>query len=235
MPAGYGCGMVSASTVAGWEMASTIGGGMIAGAAAGATAGGLSAALNGGNVGDGMLQGAGYGAISGGAFGAIGGYYGNDWTLGRVGANALAGGGISELSGQGFGSGALFSGGTAFGRFAYNEIVKFDATGQMGGAAIEKGRYDYPKSGANNIGTAGGPVDLNGVWNEGGQVSRFANHIFGVNAVAGMHDVFQVKLDIWGGDMARSALNVPGMIPAAAITYSALATDMAEFNYSFSR
>jgi RHS repeat-associated protein len=66
MPAGYGCGMVSASTVAGWEMAGSIGGAIITGAASGVAAGGLSAAMNGGNIGDWMLKGAGYGAaISG--------------------------------------------------------------------------------------------------------------------------------------------------------------------------
>ena len=57
-------------------------------------------------------------------------------------------------------------------------------------------------------------------------MSRFANFIPGVNAVSGMHDMFQVTLDKWGGDWARNILNVPGMIPAAGITYGALMTDM---------
>jgi len=84
----------------------------------------------------------------------------------------------------------------------------------------------YPAEGKNNIGTQGGPVDPNGWFNEGGRVSRFANFIPGVNAVSGMHDMFQVTLDKWGGDWARNILNVPGMIPAAGITYGALMTDM---------
>jgi filamentous hemagglutinin len=70
-----------------------------------------------------MLQGAGYGAIGGAAFGAIGGYYGNDWTLGRVAMHGLAGGGISELSGNDFLSGALFSGASAALYLGYSKMV----------------------------------------------------------------------------------------------------------------
>lgn len=72
-----------------------------------------------------------------------------------------------------------------------------------------------------NIGTAG-PVDPNSWWGEGGIVSRLANNIPGVNAVSGLHDVFQIRLDEMGGNIARNALNVPGMLPAAGVTYAAL-------------
>jgi hypothetical protein len=41
-----------------------------------------------------------------------------------------------------------------------------------------------------------------------------------------MHDVFQVRLEEWGGVMARNYLNVPGMIPAAVITYAGLANNV---------
>ena len=61
-------------------------------------------------------------------------------------------------------------------------------------------------------------VDTNGLFNEGGVVSRMANHIPGVNAVAGLHDVFQINLNGW----SRNALNVPGMFVAAPITGAAL-------------
>jgi len=222
MPAGYGCGMVSASSMAGWGMASSIGGGMIAGAAAGATAGGLSAALNGGNLGDGMLQGAGYGAISGGAFGAISGYYGDAWTPGRVGANALAGGGISELSGQGFGGGALFSFASSSSAYLYNTLAHYDVTWRGGRFVIAKNPETLPKEYAINFGFATLTPGVSKL-DEGSWLSRFANHIPGINAVSGLHDVFQVALDPWG---ARNILNLPGTIPAAAITYSALMTDM---------
>lgn len=49
------------------------------------------------------------------------------------------------------------------------------------------------------------------------------NAIPGINAVSGMHDVFQVRLDQFGGSFARNVLNVPGMPLAAGLTYGALA------------
>ena len=59
-------------------------------------------------------------------------------------------------------------------------------------------------------------------WHEGGRVSLAANQVPGVNAVSGLHDTFQIRLDQWGGRFARIALNVPGMPPVAVITYAAL-------------
>jgi len=55
-----------------------------------------------------------------------------------------------------------------------------------------------------------------GCFEEGGPVSRFANQILGVNAVAGMHDVFQVSM---GNSLAGDVFNVPRMAVAAAMTY----------------
>jgi hypothetical protein len=47
-----------------------------------------------------------------------------------------------------------------------------------------------------------------------------------MNAIAGMHDVFQVRLDQLGGDrfgsVLRNSLNFPGMPVAAGLTYPAL-------------
>ena len=43
-----------------------------------------------------------------------------------------------------------------------------------------------------------------------------------MNAIAGLHDVFQVRLDQFGGSMLRGGLNIPGMPVAAALTYPAL-------------
>ena len=52
------------------------------------------------------------------------------------------------------------------------------------------------------------------------------NRIPGMNAIAGMHDVFQVRLDQFGGShfgsILRGGLNIPGMPVAAALTYPAL-------------
>jgi len=47
----------------------------------------------------------------------------------------------------------------------------------------------------------------------------------GVNAASEIHDVFQVRLGQYGGNFARNFFNVPGMIPAAGITYAGLMTD----------
>ena len=48
------------------------------------------------------------------------------------------------------------------------------------------------------------------------------NRVPGINAVAGMHDMFQINLDrvFWPG--ARDWLNVPGMLVAAPVTYASL-------------
>ena len=66
---------------------------------------------------------------------------------------------------------------------------------------------------------SGGPVDAPGFFAEGGPLSRFANRIPGMNAIAGMHDVFVTQF----AGVVRFVLNVPLMIPAAGITVAALA------------
>lgn len=45
------------------------------------------------------------------------------------------------------------------------------------------------------------------------------NRIPGLNAVAGLHDIFQISMPT---ELMRAVLNVPGMIPAVLITYGAL-------------
>jgi hypothetical protein len=47
-----------------------------------------------------------------------------------------------------------------------------------------------------------------------------------------MQDIFQINIDQYLGNFARNVFNIPGMLPAAAITYSALMTDYsAVINY----
>ena len=57
-------------------------------------------------------------------------------------------------------------------------------------------------------------------------MSRIMNRVPGMNAIAGLHDVFQVRLDRLGGDrfgsVLRTTLNNPGMPVAAGLTYPAL-------------
>ena len=96
---------------------------------------------------------------------------------------------------------------------------------------MEKGDLTMPFKGPNHVGAQGGSLDARGfpignAWdkfvNEGGVLSRILNVVPGINAVAGLHDVFQVDLEQYGSPIARNLLNVPGMIPAATITYAAL-------------
>jgi hypothetical protein len=55
-------------------------------------------------------------------------------------------------------------------------------------------------------------------YSEGAKASRILNSVGGINAVAGMHDTFQIHLPYpW-----RDILNIPGVPVAAAITYAAL-------------
>jgi RHS repeat-associated protein len=208
-----------AMTGAGYSTAvSSVVGGMAGGAAAGATA----SAMYGGNV----WQGAMYGAIGGAAFGAIGAYYGDSyWGWDRVVVSGLAGGGVNELAGGRFMDGFMFAAVPVAARALYNDWVNYDSTWGSGGDVVEKKYLDPPVRGANNVGTQGEPLNPNGWFNEGGRVSRFANRIPGINAVGGLHDVFQITIDRYLGNFARNVFNVPGMLPAAAITYSALVTD----------
>lgn len=107
---------------------------------------------------------------------------------------------------------------------------------KSGGKAVNKDVLDYPTEGANNIGIAG-KVDKTYWFGEGGIVSRFANRIPGVNAVAGSHDVMQINLDILQGTSdgwLRSTLNVPAMIPATVLTYTTLSVDFTN-SYLISR
>ena len=97
----------------------------------------------------------------------------------------------------------------------YEDFVGYALDANPGGPAVEKGLTQSPVQGANNVGTQGGPLDPNCLFCEGGVVSRFANQIPGINAVAGMHDMFQITM---GDSLARDVLNVPGMFVAAAIT-----------------
>ena len=80
--------------------------------------------------------------------------------------------------------------------------------------------YDsYPVKGANNIGFTPEKFSCKtSIFNEGQSVSRALNKVGGINAVAGLHDIFQLKLP----DALRSTLNVPGMPVAAVVTYAAL-------------
>ena len=101
----------------------------------------------------------------------------------------------------------------------YKNIVGYGLDMGPGGAAVGKGDLQMPVEGANNIGTQNAKLTPDCIACEGGRLSEALNQVPGVNAVAGVHDVMQVNL---GTGIARDIFNVPGMIPAAAFTYTAV-------------
>ena len=112
-------------------------------------------------------------------------------------------------------------------RGVYNKLVPFDVTWAKGGAAVGREPGAPPVKGANTISFARRSPNPNSWWDEGGRISRAANEAPAVNAVAGLHDMFQIGLDRLGnalgvGTTLGWTLNVPGMPVAAAITYAGL-------------
>ena len=165
---------------------------------------------------------AGTGMLAGMITGSIGGYYGDEWSLERVGVSTLAGGGIAEMSGGNFGDGALYTFGASSAAYAYYKTVGYNVTWKKGGKAVPKDADTPPVKGANNIGYAVPKPGVN-FFDEGGPLSTTLNNtVPGINAVAGLHDIFQIQLDRLG---LRNVLCWPGMLPAAAFTYTALMTD----------
>ena len=213
----YTGGAASAWYSASVPAATAVGAGTVGAIAGGAVAGGIVS---------GDLRGVVTGAIGGAGFGAVGAAYGNSWSLQRIAASGLVGGATAKVSGGDFRQGFFFSAGAASFGYAYDKIVNYDATWAPGGAARGKGRFDLPIEGANNFAESRPAINPGTFSGEGGRLSRFMNRIPGINAIAGMHDVFQVRLDQLGGDhfgsALRGGLNFPGMPVAAALTYPAL-------------
>jgi hypothetical protein len=214
----------------GAQTAISVGGGVVGGAVGGATAGGILCGS------DCARAGARGGAISGGLF-AGADYLSSDWNrFGQITSRATASGLSGQYQGGDFSRGFQTGFLTGSGAWAYEQIVNYGATWQSGGEAVPKYKYDYPVAGANNIGTVTRTIDSSAWFSEGGIVSRALNVVPGVNAVAGMHDVFQVQLSQWGelagaGDLARNVFNVPGMPVAAVMTTPALFDPLLPFSY----
>ncbi|MBT8420276.1 MAG: hypothetical protein KJO08_05370 [Gammaproteobacteria bacterium] len=188
-------------------------GGAIGGAASGFVAGGITT---------GTLEGAAYGALTGVAFGAIGEHYGRTWNAERVLAYGMAGGVTTRLQGGKFMDGFTLSGLTAGLRYVYNQTVGYDATLKSGGPARPKLKSMIVHEGANNVGLGtAGTIDPNAWFHEGGIVSRIANQVPGINAVAGLHDTILHGIDSRFGQTMMSIFNVPTMPLAAALTYPA--------------
>jgi len=181
-----------------------------------------SAWAYGGDIGQGLLQGASYGAIGGAAFGAIGGHFGKTWNLWRVGLETAVGGGLAEFSGGDFAEGAAFALATSFSQYAYNKMVGSNVTGE---------RATEPARPRDRLAIAGPNVDQFGSVVEPGQTPQWHSegqpipHAIGrvapfAHAGSRLHDRWGVRVERWGGPVARTILNVPSMVPAAAITYA---------------
>ncbi|MEW8232465.1 MAG: RHS repeat-associated core domain-containing protein [Candidatus Thiodiazotropha endolucinida] len=175
--------------------------------------GGVSSALQGGDFATGFVS---------GAFSKYAGRWIAKPGMGaayRIATAAMIGGVVSEIGGGGFENGAATF---AFMRLIreipdyYRSTVGYELDSSPGGKAVQKTDLSLPVRGANNIGTQGGPVDDPGFFSEGGPVSNAANQITGLNAVAGMHDIYQTSM---GNTVWRDVLNVPGMAVAAGVTY----------------
>ncbi len=184
----------------------------------GAVGGAAAAAITGGDIGKGAL----FGGLGGAAYGAIDAHYGSLWKRGRVFAYQVVGGTIAQLSGGKFKDGFFITGITANARYLYNKVVGYGIRLNGGKFVAAKGQFTRPVNGANNIGEQG-PLSQSASWfkkaiHEGGAVSRFANHVPVVNAIAGLHDVLQVSAGQWIGPSARSLVNIPGMPIAGGVT-----------------
>lgn len=213
----YSGGAASQWYVASVPGATAVGAGTIGAIAGGAVAGGIVT---------GDLYGMALGAVGGAGFGAVSAAYGSTWSAGRILASGLVGGAAAQVGGSDFRTGFAFSGGAAAFGYFYDQAVNYEATWASGGAAQGKQRLTMPIEGANNFAESRAVIDPSTFAGEGGRLSRFMNRIPGMNAIAGLHDVFQVSLDLLGGDRfgqaLRSTLNFPGMPVAAALTYPAL-------------
>jgi hypothetical protein len=126
----------------------------------------------------------------------------------------------------------------------YEDVVGYKADWHAGGAVQYKDDKTKPIEGANNIGTqGGGRIIIDGVPYEsvtisvvndegvvvtltsiqksdcfvceGSRLSTTLNKVPGINAVAGMHDMFQIS---YPNDFLRNVFNVPGMPVAGALT-----------------
>jgi RHS repeat-associated protein len=213
----YTAGAASEWYVASVPEATAVGAGTVGAIAGGAVAGGIAT---------GDIRGVALGAIGGAGYGAIGAAYGNNWGIERVVASGLVGGATAKISGGDFREGFGYSAGAASFGYAYRRIVNYGATWSPGGAAQGKERLSMPIEDANNFAESRSVIDPATFTGEGGRMSRFMNRIPGMNAIAGLHDVLQVRLDLLGGDRfgpaLRNTLNYPGMPVAAGLTYPAL-------------
>ena len=186
----------------------------------------ITTALSGGNLGQVVSSGL-RGAAAGAILGGIGGYYGNSWNLARTAVSAIGGGVASDIEGGSFEKGALLAGSLAAAGEIYEDIVSEPADAAPGGPAVEKSSTEGGVGGANNWGLGSPiPVPQRTSWwpiLEGSPISNFMNQIPGMDAVATLHDNIMAWIQTNSSNAGFDIINVPAMLPAAAITTGALA------------
>jgi RHS repeat-associated protein len=225
---------IAASIVIGTAVATWYCGGC--GAAVGALVGELLGAYSAYQSGGDIVM----GVVVGGAVGAATGYLGQymaaavpdgGWSL-NIGRWAVEGGGQGIAVGFAGGRGdfrsivlasAIASTTAVLLNSAYYGMAEYDATLQPGGAAVRKeSTLTMPVKGANNVGFAD-PMPGSCFWCEGAPLSGGLSRVPGINATAGFHDALLVKIELAGVSAAgRTFLNIPMMIPSAALTFGAL-------------
>jgi RHS repeat-associated protein len=214
---------------AGSLLGSGIGQMAFAGAMGGMFAGMTGAAMTGGNIWQAALLGFVGGGVGGGVFqymqGGIGAYL-----AGATAGGAVAGGFSTAFHGGNFFENMLLGGITSLGvasgfaaaRFVYEAVVTYEPDWRPGGPAVPKGPQDPPLKCCNNVGEQTlSPASCSAC--EGSPMSNILNRIFGINATAGFHD--KIVTQFAEGSILRSTfgpINIPTMLPAAAISYSAI-------------
>jgi len=205
----------------------------LSGTTAAVTAGAIAGAgggFVGGTITTGTIEGGLKGVLGGAITGGVAAGFADATSVTRIFAKATAGGASAEVTGGDFKDGFKTAGIAAGAKYLYNTWVGYDTTLDKGDPAKVKGEMTRPYKGVNNIGTQG-HTTIDTSWfskdtflnvQEGGGLSRMLNRVPGINAVAGMHDIFQVSADRVLFTGARDWLNVPGMPVAAAFTYTAL-------------
>jgi hypothetical protein len=227
----YG-GAVFGSTVAGVTTLSAVGVMTV-----GAMAGFASGAIMTGSL-EGALQGAMWGAVSAGVAFGVSNFASKLFkvdlkqsiaNLVKAGmhkaaaiksiANSLSRGLIAKLQGGSFKRIFAINMGSFAMRALYTKVVGYGVTWKSGGDAVNKTMLTSPVEGANNFGNAvWKPLNERSGMEEGAWFSRTMNKIPGMNAVAGMHDIFQNTWTEVGGSLLREVLNVPGSRGRVTIT-----------------
>lgn len=188
--------------------------------------GGVFTQLSGGDFGDGFLTAA---ASSAGGYFINGTPKGFSQVTESIVESYVVGGTVSVIGGGNYANGAKTMGFYMLFKSLpelYREFVGYPLDPTPGGPAVGKAPTQRPVQGANNVGSQYPVLDPTCIWCEGGNISRALNEVPLINAIAGVHDTFQINL---GDGLLRDILNVPGMLIAAPFTIAAFISEPLSF------